>query len=103
MVSGVDTLCQSVGSYWSWAVAQSHQVFVSQHLAATGINQLLAQCSPVDSLHQLLYRLLGGSLHQQHVVASLQGLDVALRFALHPLHVERIGKEQTLEAQLLAK
>ena len=38
--------------------------------------------------------------HQQQVVARLQGTEAHRAFALHALHGQRVGKDQSLEAQL---
>lgn len=79
---------------------QAEGVFVGQHFAAAAVDILARELAVAHGMDHRLDLFLDAAGHQQQVVARLQGTEAHRAFALHALHGQRVGKDQSLEAQL---
>ena len=91
-----------VGRIHSLGSGEVKRILVAQDLLAALINYLLGNgTAGHGTLHRsnLIADVLG---HEQHVVAGQQGIDTcrALQHLGCSLHVQRIGKDQAIEAHL---
>ena len=96
-----DAVAQPADLQLGLLAAQTQQIFIGQHLAAPFVDNRFRKLAGTHRRHQFVRRLLGRKLYQQHVVSRQHGGGIAAGSGGHTLHVERIGKHQSPETQLV--
>ena len=103
-IRGIDVIHQ-IGRVHVLAAGEPHGVLVTQYLLAALVDDALADFAIGDSgldSSNLVTDVLG---HEQHVVASQQGVDTgrAVQHLGGAFHVEGVGKNETVKIHLVAQ